>query len=98
MSRQYKGGTGWLLLAGYIAAWDYWACTRGHETLSGAYGRAMAHKVGRIPAALITVALVKHLVLPSWHPELDPFNAIAESWRNSSNIYTIIDALEEAMA
>lgn len=75
-----KAGLGWLGIALYVCAYDYWACTNGHETLTHAFHRSYVSPVSRPFAALGTAIMVKHLLLPRFCPHLDPINRIADRW------------------
>lgn len=78
-----KAPAAWIGLAAYVVAYDYYACKHGVETMSGAFGRAFTHRVGRWPTLLLLVIIVKHLIAPKVLPRIDPLNHIATQWRVS---------------
>lgn len=73
MSRPVNGVWGWVILAGYIAAYDTWAMKTGRETLSSAFGRSIRHPIKRWPTLLVYGVVSLHLFnrLPVW---LDPLH------------------------
>lgn len=74
----------WLGLAGYVAAYDYYAIRTGKETLSGAYWRALKHPRVRWIAVATATSVFKHLVLPNLAPKADPLMFLAERWHRSA--------------
>lgn len=70
-----SGNTGWVLLLAFVFAWDYGHMKHG-ESLSGAFGRATKHPVGRWPVTVAWLVLTLHLYarLPK---RLDPFHQLA---------------------
>jgi hypothetical protein len=87
------GGWGWLGLAAYVAAYDYWTIRTNRETLSSAFGRSMRHPVARIGTVAVTIQLLKHLLFPNWHPELDPLRLAAERLRQAE--IEVVEAMNE---
>lgn len=81
MIRNDKGGTAWVGIALYVALYDYYAIKNDKETLSAAFGRSLAHPVGRWPTLFVVAGLMKHLLAPTFLPQLDPFAKIADKWR-----------------
>lgn len=79
-------------LAVYVAAYDYWAIRHKNETMSEAFGRSFQHPWYRPLTALATLGLLKHLVTPTFLPQLDPFARLAENWRKGVEM---IDQLSE---
>lgn len=66
--RRSTGTIGWFGLTAYVIAWDMFA----HETLSGAFGRAVLHPRARWPVILAWGVTTAHLfgVLPSRYDPL----------------------------
>jgi hypothetical protein len=79
-----RADAAWILLAAYVAAYDYYAIKTGRETLSRAYWRALEHPTTRWPAVLVCTGLFKHLLFPNTLPKLDPLNYVAERWHKNS--------------
>lgn len=75
-----RAGVGWLGIATYVVAYDYWACKSGNETLTHAFHRSFITPRSRPFAALGTAIMIKHLLLPKFCPHLDPINRIADRW------------------
>lgn len=75
---------GWVTIAAFVAAYDYWAIKTHNETLSRAYWRAVKNPWSRWPTVVVTTGLFKHLLFPSFLPQLDPLNAVAESWHKKA--------------
>lgn len=74
----------WLMLASYVAAYDYYAIKTGRETLSRGYWRAMRNPATRWPAVLVCTGLFKHLMFPNFMPKLDPLYYVAERWHKNT--------------
>lgn len=71
---------GWLGLAAYVLFYDAWAVRSDRETLSGLFGRAIAHPAQRWPVTVLWVGTTLHLYgrLPR---QFDPFGSIATALR-----------------
>lgn len=78
---------GWLLLAGYVAAYDTWALKTGRETLSSAFGRSLRHPIRRWPTLMTWGVITLHLFgrLPTW---LDPLHHYGRMFRKSPSEVT----------
>jgi hypothetical protein len=66
------GNVAWAGLVAYVVAYDTYALAAGTETLSGAFGRALAHPKARWPVLAAWGITTLHLTgrLP---PRIDPF-------------------------
>ena len=77
-------GRAWAGLAVGIAAYDGWACRRGHETLSCGFGRALARRRSRWAVVAVWAYLTAHLFGP-WLPRafarVDPLTIAARRLR-----------------
>lgn len=93
MTKGKGGGFGWLGLAIYVAAYDYWTIRTNRETLSSAFGRSMRHPVARWVTITGTIQLLKHLLAPNWLPQLDPLKYSAERLRAAE--IELVEALDE---
>lgn len=62
----------WVGLAAYVLFYDTWALANKRETMSGAFGRAVAHPSRRWPVTVLWLTTTLHLYdrLPE---KLDPF-------------------------
>lgn len=58
---KYSGEIGWLLLAAYIVAFDYYVIKRGHTTLSACANERTKHPVNRAIAVAVWLVIGKHL-------------------------------------
>lgn len=61
---QFKSTAGtraWVGLALYVSAYDIWAATTRHETLSMAFYKAIQHPVKRFPTIVVWATLTAHL-------------------------------------
>ena len=73
---------GWAAVVSLVAAWDVWAALTDHETLSGAYARAMRRPAGRVATTAATAYLVAHLQgWPRSLHHLDPLNVAGSQLR-----------------
>jgi hypothetical protein len=73
---------GWVAVGALVASWDAWAALTDHETLSGAYSRALRTPSGRIAATAATAYLVAHLQgWPRSLHHLDPLNIAGSQLR-----------------
>ena len=79
-----KADIAWLAIAGFVAAYDYYAIKRGHETLSRAYWRSLRNPATRWPSIVLVTGLYKHLVFPNFLPKADPLYYIAERWHRNN--------------
>ena len=69
-------------LALYVAAYDWWAIKHNNEKMSAAFGRSMAHPVGRWATFAVVGLLLKHLMFPAFLPQTDPLRYVADKWRD----------------
>ena len=75
-------------LAIYVAIYDWWAIKHNNETMSAAFGRSMAHPVGRWVTFSLVVVLLKHLMFPTFLPQTDPLRLVADKWRDGVETIT----------
>lgn len=67
-----SGTTGWVLLAGFVVAWDYAAWKIRGESLTSAFRKSVQHPVARWPVVLAWGVTTFHLF--GWlDPRVDPF-------------------------
>ena len=76
-------------MAAYVAAFDTWAGIGGHEMLTTAFRRGVAHPLHRTPVMLAWAVTTAHLfrLLP---PRVDPFHIVGEvasaAWRRGPTL------------
>jgi hypothetical protein len=76
------GLVGWAVLGSLVVAWDVWAVLTDHETLSGAYSRAMRSRAGRVATTAATAYMITHLQgWPRSLHHLDPLNVAGSQLR-----------------
>lgn len=78
-SRLKSATTGWLLIVGYVIAWDWFVAGKMQgETLTGGFHRARQGRLRRTVGAVWAVTTL-HLfgLLP---PRLDPFSWLARAF------------------
>jgi hypothetical protein len=81
-----KAGPVWLIMGVGIAAYDWWAITYGHETMSGAFWRQLDRHPTRIPVLVGATMLYKHLVAPGVLPQADPLKYVADNWHKRAKV------------
>ena len=86
------GHLGWAAVGGFVAAWDIWAALTEHETLSGAYARALRSPRSRVITTVATAYLVVHLQgQPKVLKKVDPLNLLGSTIRRLSHHGAALD-------
>lgn len=82
--RDQLGSKAWVILVSYVLGYDIWAIRGHHETLSGAFWRALNHPQKRWVVLIAWAITTKHLVFPQVLAERDPFNVVASVIRKGA--------------
>lgn len=79
-----RAGVAWLVIGGFITAYDYWACKTDNETLTQAFHRSLTHPASRPLVVIGSGIVIKHLGAPRFYPHLDPIQRLADKWRTAT--------------
>lgn len=76
------GILGWLMTAGVVIAYDYWAMSSRHQTMSTAFKNGLFRKSTSVPTFIGWAVLTWHLFHPPSLRKTDLFSIILD-WKKS---------------